>query len=172
MLQWVNILSKHKFNLKAYHYCSRVEMWNLTMKRVYVEWYEDGALKRELTSLTPDRAERFELDLYGKVLYHEEDIIIFRTSKESAHNTLEFMTPFHNGDENIRIMNIMMLLSDTKDALGKGYLEARDNMVDIWKSMPDVYGEFHPYLEYAWNECTNHVIYNGGEYHVDDWFDI
>jgi hypothetical protein len=147
-------------------------MWNLTMKRVYVEWYEDGALKRELTSLTPDRAERFELDLYGKVLYHEEDIIIFRTSKESAHNTLEFMTPFHNGDENIRIMNIMMLLSDTKDALGKGYLEARDNMVDIWKSMPDVYGEFHPYLEYAWNECTNHVIYNGVEYHVDDWFDI
>ena len=172
MLPWVNILSKHKFNLKAYHYCSRVDMWNLTMKRVYVEWYEDGALKRELTSLTPDRAERFELDLYGKVLYHEEDIIIFRTSKESAHNTLEFMTPFHNGDENIRIMNIMMLLSDTKDALGKGYLEARDNMVDIWKSMPDVYGEFHPYLEYAWNECTNHVIYNGGEYHVDDWFDI
>lgn len=141
------------------------------MKRVYVEWYEDDALKRELTSLTPDRAERLRLDQCGETLYHEEDIVIFRTSKEFAHETLEYMTPFHNGDENIRIMNIMILLSETKDAFYHGR-DAREEMLDIWKSMPDVYGEFHPYLEYAWNECTNHIIYDGGDYHVDDWFDI
>lgn len=128
------------------------------MKRVYVEWYEDDVLKRELTSLTPDRAEWLRLDQYGETFYHEEGIAIFRTSKEFAHETLEYMTPFHNGDENIRIMNIMMLLSDIKDALGEGNFAARDNMVDIWKNMPDVYGEFHPYLEWAWDKCTNHVV--------------
>lgn len=171
MLLWVNTLSKHKFNLKAYHYCSRVEMWNLTMKRVYVEWYEDGALKRELTSLTPDRAEQLKLDLYGETFYHEEDIVIFRTSKEFAHGTLEHMTPFHNGDENIRIMNIMMLLSAAKNAF---YYEedAREKMLDIWKSMPDVYGEFHPYLAYAWEECTKYIVYNGCVHYADDWFNV
>lgn len=138
------------------------------MKRVYVEWYEDGALKRELTSLTPDRAEWLMLDQYGETFYHEEDIVIFRTSKEFAHETLEHMTPFHNGDENIRIMNIMMLLSDTKDALGEDNFAARDNMVDIWKSMPDVYGEFHQYLEWAWDNCTNHICDLHGTYFIED----
>lgn len=139
------------------------------MRRVYVEWYEDGTLKRELTSLTPNRAEWLKLDQYGETFYHEEDTVIFRTSKKFAHETLEHMTPFHNGDENIRIMNIMMLLSDTKDTLGEGYLEARDNMVDIWKSMPDVYGEFHPYLEWAWDKCTDHVVDHGLTYYTTEY---
>lgn len=141
------------------------------MRRVYVEWYEDDVLKRELTSLTPDRAERLRLDQYGETFYHEEGIVIFRTSKEFAYETLEYMTPFHNGNENIRIMNIMILLSETKDAFYYNR-DAREEMLDIWKSMPDVYGEFHPYLEWAWNECTSHVIYDGGDYRVDDWFNI
>ena len=141
------------------------------MKRVYASWYEGSVLTGELTSLTEGQAKRLASECNWEIRDNVAGIISLIMPRSEVYNLLDNMTPFHNGNENIRIMNIMMLLSETKDAFYVNS-DAREEMLDIWKSMPDVYGEFHPYLEHAWNECTNHVVYDGGIYHVDDWFDI